>query len=250
MAMLSAGESRMAYRGAGTIADQIGGVLLAQGILLGIIARERYGIGQYIEVPQLGAAMLLQAQALNSYLLNGDLPRGGQEKRSGSPLFNVYRCGDGRWLAVGFIQPLERRWTDVCHALGLERLIDDSRYADLRNDSPEALELTELFDDIFATKSRDEWLSILKAHNTVCSPVQDYDELSSDPQIIANEFIAEVPDPRHGTVREVGLPIKLSETPGAVVSTAPGLGQHTEEVLLGLGYSKEKVAELRNRGVI
>ena len=193
---------------------------------------------------------MIQAQALNGYLMNGDLPRGGLEKRRGSPLFNVYRCGDGRWLAVGFIQSLEHRWADVCHALSLERLIDDPRFAELQNDSPEAQELTELLDGIFATKPRDEWLPILKAHNAVCAPVQDYEELGSDPQVVANEYIVEVPHPDHGTVREVGLPIKLSETPGAVVSAAPRLGQHTEEVLLGLGYTGERIAELRDKGVI
>ncbi len=250
IAMLSAGEPQVAYRGAGTIVDQIGGVLLAQGILLGIIARDRYGVGQHIEVPQLGAAMLLQAQALNAYLFNGDPPRGGPEKRSGSPLFNVYRCGDGRWLAVGFIQSLEHRWSDVCHALGLEHLIDDPRYTEIENDTQDARELTALFDRTFATKPRDEWLAILKAHRAVCSPVQDYEELTTDPQVIANEYLAELPYAGGGTIREVGVPIKMSETPGAARASAPELGQHTQEVLAELSYTVAKIAALRDKGVI
>jgi len=233
----------------GAPADQTGGIILAYGVLCGIIARERHGVGQHVEVSQLGGQLILQALAMNGYLLNGNLSRPKSRKEAGNPLFSSYRCGDGLWLAVG-CSPSDRYWPDACRALGLTELIDDPMFCDSKVRLQNARPLIKTLDRTFATKPRAEWIEILKAHGLLCTPVQSYADVAEDPQVIANDYLAEIEHPTFGTLREVGVPVKLSETPGAVRSRAPEFGQHTEEILLEHGCTWDQIASFRDKGVI
>ena len=249
MTALSVGDPELNVRSPGAMADQMGGVILAYGVLLGIIARERHGVGQHVEVSQLSGQLVLQAWAINGYLLNGDLPKRRSRKEANNPLWNIYRCGDGRWIALGN-NPSDRFWPGACKALGIERLIDDPRSRDFKARAENAQYVIEVMDQAFLARTRDEWVKVLKAHGLFCSPVQDYPDLARDPQLIANDYLVDVPHPTLGNLREVGLPVRLSETPGAVRSSAPEYGQHTEEVLLEHGFTWEQIAELRDLRVI
>lgn len=249
MTLLSAAEPEVTYKGGGTIADQMGAVVLAYGVVLGIVARERFGVGQHIEVSQLGGQLMLQALAINSFLLNGDLPSSRPRKVASNPVFNIYRCSDNNWIALGCPQA-DRYWPSVCKALGIDNLTNDPKYCSIQARTKNALELVAILDQKFAAKTREEWLNILKAHDVLCGTVQNYKDLATDPQVLANEYLAEVEHPTLGKLKEVGVPVKLNETPGAARSPSPEFGQHTEEVLLDHGYTWSQIDAFRKQGVI
>ncbi len=248
MSLLSINDPGIVYRSGGGLADQMGAFTLAYGVLLGIIARERTGKGQHVEVSQLGGQLIHQALAFNAYLLNAEMPM-PRAQQATNPLFDIYRCADDRWIALGCIQS-DRYWPAICQVLGIDHLRDDPKFADHAARLGSSPELKAALEEIFQTRSRDQWIALLKEEGVLCTPVQNYDDLANDPQVVANEYLAEVDHPTLGKLRQVGVPVKLSETPGAVRSAAPEFGQHTEEVLLDHGYSWDDIASFRDQAVV
>ena len=245
----SVGEKEVSYRLMGGVGDQIGAITLAYGVLLGVIARERYGIGQHIESSQLGSMVMLQAMALNSYLINGDIQINRPRTEAPNPLWNIYRCSDDKWLALGCTQS-DRFWSDFVRVLGIEQVEGDARFKDHATRGENCQPLIEIIDKVFLTKSRDEWVKALREPAIYCAPVQDFEDLAKDPQVLENGYITEVPHPTLGTLTEAGVAVALSETPGAARKSAPEYGEHTEEILLANGYDWEQIAEFRGQGVI
>jgi crotonobetainyl-CoA:carnitine CoA-transferase CaiB-like acyl-CoA transferase len=172
-------------------------------------------------------------------------------KLAGNPLWNHYRCQDDKWICLGMLQP-DRYWADFCKALGRPELGTEERFADIRARSANAAAAIEVLDEIFATRPRAEWIDILRTGGDfIFSPVQSVDELPDDPQVRANGYVLDFDHPRHGMTQVVGIPVRFGETPGSVRAPAPEFGEHTEEILTGLlGYSWEKVAELKEQEVI
>lgn len=235
-------EPRMVVPG---VADQVGAMYFAYGIAMALLARERFGVGQQVDASLYGAQIALQASNITRAL------RGGVHERSrpqGSPVFKPYGCADGRWLAVGVLDP--RVYPRLCAAVYRQDLITDERFAEpfARYANADALEaeLTRAF----RAGTRDHWLERLIAHDVPCAPVQDYIDVGNDPQALANGYITTVAHPNLGTLRVVGVPVRLSETPGSVRTPAPELGQHTEEILLELGYDWEQIEGLKQAEVI
>jgi len=111
-------------------------------------------------------------------------------------------------------------------------------------------ELYEILDEAFLNKSSDEWMELLKAADCICAPVATYEDLIDDPQVRANDYIVDVDHPTQGRLPVVGAPWRFSETPAKVAAAAPELGQHNEEILQELGYSWERIEELRSQGVL
>ncbi len=249
MYLNSIGEPHVIYRSNAALADQLGAIVLSQGVLLGLMARERYGIGQQVEVSQLGAQMILQALAINGWLINGNRPRGLNRKEGTNPLFCIYKCADAKWIALGCPQ-FDRYWPGACKALNIPELEHDPRYATIATRQKNSAAMIEFFDNLFATKPRHEWIKALKQHGILCAPVQDYEDLSHDPQVLANEYLADVPHPSRGTLKEMGIPIKLSATPGRIGSSAPQFGQNTEGLLLADGYTWEQLEQFRANGIV
>lgn len=239
----------ISYRVAGGQADQTGAVVLAYGVLLAIIARERFGVGQHVQTSQLGAVVMLQALALNGFLLNGDLPKNPARETTQNVMWNIYKCGDGNWLALGCPQS-DRYWHDFVRIMGIEQLQDDPRFINHTARQTSSPELIRIVDEIFLKKPRDYWLKEFADVQISSAPVQDYPQLVNDPQVLENEYITKVPHPELGHITEVGVPVALSETPGYARHSAPEFGQHTEEVLLANGYDWEQIEGFRERSVI
>ena len=167
-----------------------------------------------------------------------------------NPLANYYRCADGRWMMLANFQA-DRYWPSFAAALGLGDLIDDPRFADTISRGENRHELIPMLDRIFAQKTYDEWADILESSGDfIFSPVQSLTELPDDPQVIANDYITEVDHPDLGRVKLANHPVSYSATPHSIRSVAPELGQHTEEVILELGYTWEDIAHFQDRGVI
>jgi crotonobetainyl-CoA:carnitine CoA-transferase CaiB-like acyl-CoA transferase len=237
------------YVGSHALADQVGAMMLAYGTLLAVLARERHGVGQDVEVSQLGSMLSLQSLALNNYLFMGVEPPLPSRSRPPNPIFNLYRARDGRWLSLACIH-FTRHWGPVCRALGLEAHADASMPDASEAGQAQSAKLARLLEQTFARDDRDAWLEKLRAEDVVCAPVQTYPELVEDPQVAANDLIAELEHPQAGRVREVGLAVKLSHTPGRIETTAPEHGQHTEELLLAHGFTWDDITALRAEEVL
>lgn len=227
------------------IADHVGAMNFAAGILAALFARERTGRGQRVDVSLLGSQLALQSAELQHAFHYGEQrPR---EFRS-SPTAGHYRCSDGHWLMIVGID--QKFWPRLCKALEMEHLADDPRFArgGGRFANREALQAT--LDGVFAKRTAGEWLERLQAVDHPAGIVQGHEDIGTDPQVLANDYVVTRKHPRWGTEQTVGLHIQLSETPGKVGSPAPALGANTRGVLRELGVDDARVESLLRDGVL
>jgi len=249
--MMAAGEpeSPPAVYGAG-IADQIGAFMLAYGVLAALVAREKNGIGQEIEVSHLGSGINLLGLDVFGTSVSGQAPPRISRTKAYNPLWNIYRCGDGKWVALAMLQP-DRYWSTLCEALGLGELIDDPRFKDMETRKLHCEELIRILDEVFLTENSREWLQRLKnAGDIICSSVNTLDDLMTDPQVVENEYIVNFNHPALGEIKAVGMPVKFGKTPGRLRRPAPEFGQHSEEILLEVGYKWEDIVRFKDEEVI
>ena len=251
--MNAAGEPDMPPLGiAGGVADQMGAIMMAYGVMQALLARERFGIGQEVQASHLGSMTFLQGLSVSMKCMAGiAFPRTFRAE-AGNPLWNHYRCGDDRWIALAMLQP-DRYWADFATAIGHPELVRDERFADMAARSLNKKECVAILDAAFASKPRDEWVATLRAApgDFIFTIVNSVDDLPDDPQVQANDYITSVEHPTFGPTPMVGIPVGLSETPGAIQCTAPELGQHTEEILMDvLGYDWDHISSLRDAEVI
>jgi len=237
---------------AGAIFDQVTGTLLVNGILAALVARDRQGIGQEVEVSLLGSGIHMQAYNINVTTLRGrPMPRPSR-KTLKNPMANHYECADGKWLLLCEAQS-DRFWHNFCGALGIQELETKEKFADAKARRDNFIELTGILESVFKTRPRDEWLDILEkqGEGMAFSPIYEPTELATEPQILANNYITDVDHPTLGRVKLVGMPVSYSETPASIRTCAPNFGQHTEEVLMEvLGYTWEDMERLREEEVI
>jgi len=235
----------------GGIADQVGAIMLAYGILAALFARERTGLGQEVDASHLGSMMALQGLNVAARTIMGkEFPR-NTRANAFNPLWNHYRCADEKWISLAMLQP-DRYWNDFCATIGRKDLLDDPRFADVKSRGKNASPLIEILDDVFAARPRDEWMRILKAGGDfIYTVVNSVSDLPDDPQVRANNYVVDYEHPALGNMTLLGMPIKLSATPGDPRGHAPELGEHTEVLLTEmLGYSWDDVARLREANVI
>jgi len=236
---------------AGGIADQMGAIMLAYGVVTALLARERTGRGQEVDASHLGSMAWLQGLGLSARLMLGRaLPR--QPRRfATNPLWNHYRCGDDRWLALSMLQP-DRYWERFCAVLEIPEAAADPRFKTMLDRMMNAGECIALLDQVFARRPRAEWLRRLASGGDfIYSIINSVDDLPDDPQMQANGYVTAFEHPAFGPTPVVGLPVRLSDTPGSIRLPAPEFGQHTEEILTEvLGYSWEEIGRLREEEVI
>lgn len=246
MVALGGGPGERPYTAPWGLADQTGSIVFAYGIMTALFARAQHGVGQKIDVSQLGAMLTLQVLSIQAYLHNNVQPV-QKPGRSLSATFSWYQAGDGEWFTMGLLDP--KSWPSLCEALERPDLLEDARTVDpfKRRDNEEWLreELTALFQ----TRTRDEWLERLIAARIPCGPIYDYEQIAADEHFWINGYLQEVPHPHFENHRVVGVPVAFSETPTQVQSAAPELGQNTEEVLLTLGYNWPDIERLHDAGV-
>jgi crotonobetainyl-CoA:carnitine CoA-transferase CaiB-like acyl-CoA transferase len=216
------------------------------GILLAICARERTGKGQMVDISMMDGVVGLLAGVPGAveYPFSGALPVRGDTLTSGnSPFYSVYETKDKKYLSICPIEP--RFWGNMCKALGREDMIPHE-FAP----SPKKDEMMSDLRKIFLSKTRDEWFDILIKDDVPVGKVLDIDEVFKDPQALARQMVLEIAHPKFGKVKQVGISIKLSDTPGSIRSLAVPLAHDTEEVMAGLGYSKAEIQKLRGEGAI
>jgi len=224
------------YFPANLLGDYAGGGMHAViGILTALWARERSGRGQYVDISMTDGILTLLAAALSESYGTGEFVRRGVHRLTGAlPHYGVYRCKDGRYLSLGANEPWF--YDNLMAAIGRPDL------AGTQGDAARRDEVRTALTAAIATKTRDEWFAELEDKDICVAPVHDLDELERDPQVAARQMLVDVPHPEFGSVKQVGISVKLSETPGAVRSAAPARGQHTAEVLREAGLSAAEIA--------
>jgi crotonobetainyl-CoA:carnitine CoA-transferase CaiB-like acyl-CoA transferase len=228
-----------------SVADVGGGSLTAvSGVLAAVIARGRTGKGQFIDISMTDGAVSWLALHGADYLFAGIEPRGGERSLIGqAPCYNVYRCADGRYVALGIIEP--HFWERFCTAVGAPDMIDEQWP---RGEAAER-QFVRLR-AMFARKTRDAWVAELAQADIPFSGVNSMEEAFADPQLKHRQMLLEVEHPLEGTIPQLGFPIKMSDTPCAIHSPPPRLGEHSDTVLATLGFDAEAIAAYRADGVI
>jgi len=229
------------------IADFIGSYLACFGISLALLAREKFGIGQLVTVSLLDGQIMTLANYVAGFHVNGmpDGPSGGQHPQIVP--YQVFGASDG-YLIVACLT--EGFWRNLCKALDREDLAGDPRFELNRVRTRNRELLVPILAEILETRTRAEWVEILGRHDVPCGPVNTLADVFADPQVVHNQMTVGVEHPRAGRVVVPGVPVKLSATPGRVRRPPPMHGQHTDELLAGLGYSAADISRLRGDGVI
>lgn len=234
----------------GGIADAMGGVMTAFGVLAALMHREKTGQGQKLDASILGGMSFLVAYPLTIYTMCGFPPMSLPRTSPWNPLYTQYKCNDDRWIALVLVPP-DKYWPDFCRAIGLPDLEQNPKFNSIDKRQENSTELISLLDAQFATKSSEEWTKILKSNDLPASRINTIPEFVEDPQALANNYIAEYDHPAWGMIKSMGFPVDLEETPCSIRREAPEFGQHTEEILIEvLGYSWDDIADLKRSEVI
>jgi crotonobetainyl-CoA:carnitine CoA-transferase CaiB-like acyl-CoA transferase len=222
-----------------------GGMLAATSILAALMARTRTGKGQFVDVSMLDGVVSWLSIHAAEYFGEGKSPERGKMMLSGGlAAYNVYETSDGKYLTLGILE--EWFWKNLCTALGR----DDLCKINFMNPS-EQPNLFLFLKDIFKQKSLSEWIEILNAADVPCGPVNSIEDVFKDKQVLHRQMLFEIDDPVIGKIKQIGTPIKLSETPVTYRNPPPELGQHTEELLSKLvGLSKEQIIALKKARIV
>jgi crotonobetainyl-CoA:carnitine CoA-transferase CaiB-like acyl-CoA transferase len=225
------------------IADFTAGMMLVQGILLALLARERTGRGQVVHASLLDAMMAIQPTEA-AVRLNLDRTLNWAMM----PLAGTFKTRDGYVVMVGAFKPNPLR--EICRGLGIEDLSADPRFATHDLQVAHRDELQARLRVEFQRRTTDEAVAALDRVDILCSRVNSLEEALADPQVVHNEMVVEMHHPDLGPIKSVGIPVKLEGTPGAIRRAPPRLGEHTREVLTELGFTPEEIEALAGAGAV
>lgn len=227
----------------GSIVDYFAAMLATYGVMLALFVRERTGIGQRVDTSLLAAALAMQA---GRFVASEQEPL-ETERDLDTGISGLYQCQDGYIYVSAHIAKF---WEALCQTLDLAALAADPRYDTMRKRTERVAELRQQFAQVFRTRPAAEWESLLEQAGVPSAKANPIHTMFAHPQVLANQLIAHVAHPLLGQLALVGVPIKLSVTPGQVHSAAPVLGQHTEDILQRLGYDAQEITALRAAKVI
>ena len=237
-----------AYRLGVAIVDIVSGMFAAWGVAVALLARERTGRGQLVDVGMLDAAAAVLTYQAGTYFATGRPPgRLGNRHPSITPYESLAAADGELVVAVGN----DRLWRAFCGVLGLEELADDPRFRTNQDRVGARTVLRSLLVERLRTRPAAEWLTRLKAAGIPCGGVRDLEQVFTDPQIVERAMVVALDHPIAGAIRQLGVPVKLGGTPGAVCTPPPALGQHTDAVLRDdLRCGAAEIARLRAAGAV
>jgi len=224
------------------IADWAGGSLNAAiGILIALVARSQTGQGQYVDIAYTdGVVSLITLFAFDHLNYGVDYTRGSTPFNGVTPGYGVYQTKEGKYIAIGCVEPWF--WENLCRLVGREDFIPDQFAEGERRQ-----EILSHMRQFFLARNRDEWFEFIKDKDIPVGKVYSLSEVFSDPQLQHRQMLQELKLPNGSKERMAGVGIKLSSTPGEIKCGAPVPGEHTKEILLGLGYKEESVREFDSK---
>lgn len=229
------------------LSDLAAGLFSAYGILCALEHRDRTGQGQLVDTSLLEAAMALTVWEASEYWVTGQAPKAlGSAHRLSAP-YQALRAADG-FFTVG--ANTDRLYEGFCRALGRGDLQTDPRFTSGAGRRKHRKALVAEIEATTATEPRTFWLERLDKEGVPAGPINDYAEALSDPQTLARRMVVDLIHPGAGPIKALGVPVKLSETPGAVDRAAPMLGQDTEGILIELGYTESARRDLEAKGIV
>jgi crotonobetainyl-CoA:carnitine CoA-transferase CaiB-like acyl-CoA transferase len=236
------------YRLGVAIADITAGMFAAYGTSVALFARRESGQGQHVDVALLDSVAALLTYQAGIQFATGEAPKRMGNRHPTITPYETFTAADGDFvLAVGN----DALWKKFCDVAGLESIVADPRFATNRARVTAYDELRPLLEDLFRTRPRTAWIDELKAAGIPCGAVRDVGQVLGDPQLAAREMVAELDHAVAGAIRVLGVPAKLSATPGQVKTPPPALGQHTDAVLEELlGIDQAERTRLRAAGAI
>ena len=229
------------------ITDISAGLLAANGVLCAYIHALKTGHGQQVDTSLMEAGVAYTVWESSVYFADGDIPGPlGSAHRVSAP-YQALRTLDG-YLNIG--AATQPTWEQLCRAIGQESLIDDYRFLMPGDRKARQDELATLLEETFSTDTTGNWLKLLEDAGVVAGPIYNMDQVYKDPQVLARQMLVDLEDPELGTIHNIGIPVKLSSTPGQIRTRAPMLGEHSVEVLIENGFSQAEVDELLELGVV
>ena len=229
------------------IADLNAGIYAAFGVMNAYVSRLKTGVGQHVDSSLLEAGIGYTIWESAIFFATGVPPEPVGSGHHLSAPYQAFATADSYIMVGGANQA---NWERLCGAIGREDLLEDERFASnaLRMQNLPPLEETLL--ETLSQQTTAHWLEALGSAGVPCGPINDMADVYADPQVAARDMVVELEHPLAGTTRNIGVPIKLSETPGSVRTAAPTLGQHTDAVLAEHGYAPDDISGLRERGVV
>lgn len=229
------------------VTDLFTGLYASNAICAALLARERSGEGQAIDLALFDCALAMLANINMNWLVGGETPpRLGNAHPNIVP-YQVFATSDGHFILACGNDSQFARIAELC---GHAEWAADPRFARNADRVAHRAELVPLLAEVFVTRTRDEWLAALDAAGVPNGPINTVDQAFADPQIVARGMRLDLPDAQGTPVPQVACPIQLSGTPVVYHAAPPALGQHTEAVLMTLGKSAEEIAQLRQNGVV
>ena len=229
------------------ITDISAGILAANGVLCAYIHAQRTGQGQLVDTSLLEAGIAYTIWESSGYFADGEIPGPlGSAHRVSAP-YQAMRTSDG-YINIG--APTQRTWEQLCRAIGQEELIEDQRFKEPGDRKAKEGELADLLEETFSQQSTAYWLETLEKAGMVAGPINNIAQVYDDPQVIAREMKVDLEDPDLGTLHNIGIPVKLSATPGRIRRRAPMLGEHSWEILTESGFAEKEIEELFDSGVV
>jgi Predicted acyl-CoA transferases/carnitine dehydratase len=226
------------------IADMGGGTFNSViGILLALMGREQNGQGQYVDISMLDGAVSWLPLIASDYFVTGITPKPRSGMLTGrNACYEIYETKDGGFISLGAVEP--HLWANFCDYLGKDEFKEWQRVIEKQD------EMFSYLRAMFRTKTRAEWEIELKDVDACWAPVLGIDEVFANSQVLSRNMLLEMDHPRLGKIKQIGSPIKLSDTPARAELSPPDRGQHTSEYLLNLGYSANEISNLKEAGII